>query len=100
MKKIKSTITILKKKRKKKEKERKKTIYRNIVTINNVLKKNITWLNSQPVQYLKNLVKIIFKKIKTKNIKKKRIRSQFWGKKTCKTKEKQKIKNKKTYGES
>jgi hypothetical protein len=71
MKKIKSTITILKKKRKKKEKERKKTIYRNIVTINNVLKKNITWLNSQPVQYLKNLVKIIFKKIKTKNIKKK-----------------------------
>ena len=45
-------------------------MYGNIVAIHNVLKK-ITWLNSQPVQYLKNLVKIIFKKIKTKNIKKK-----------------------------
>jgi hypothetical protein len=36
-------------------------LYENIIAINNVLKKKTTYLNFQPVQYLKKLVKIILK---------------------------------------
>ena len=48
-------------------------MWRNTVAIHNVLKKKITQLNSQPIQYLKKLVKIILKKkIKKQKIKKKK----------------------------
>ena len=40
---------------------------RNVVAINNVLKKTITKLNSQSAQYKKKIDKYNFKKIKQKN---------------------------------
>ena len=73
-------------------------MYENIIAVHNVLKKKTTQLNFQPIQYLKNLEKIILKKKIKKKRKRKRRRSQFWvkkkGKKTCKKKKKQKRKKK------
>jgi len=36
-------------------------MYENIIAIHNILKKKITYLNFQPAQYFKKLVKIILK---------------------------------------
>ena len=43
-------------------------MYKNIISIHNVLKKKTKQLNFQPAQYLKKLAKII---LKQKNLKKK-----------------------------
>ena len=65
-------------------------MYKNIISIHNVLKKKTTQLNFQPAQYLKKLAKIILKQKNLKKKTKKRRRNQFWvkkkQKKTCKKK--------------